>query len=529
MELNKNYTKMGGTDDPGTIDEKNQTQMTEVEADMATIESEVTQAQTDILSKADQASLNTHTANTANPHSVTAEQAGLGNVPNVDATDCDNHTSGTTNKVFTATEQNKLSGTEDNATADQTGAEIKAIYEAEADTNNYSDSEKAKLGSIDATHYLPPLADLTALAALTGMTDKARCYVESEITDYFYDKQATSGDVEAPVADGGWWKKVVSSGETAASIKTKYESNADTNAYTDAEKTKVGAIESGATADQSDAEIETAYNNQVGAASQAEAEAGTETGIRRFSPLRIFQAIKAWIVDSGGWITYSGTMPTIVSTVSGVDKLAIADSDTFLMKGAKVQLTSGAGTHNYYVRGQDSANLWLAGETSPTGIITAMRYSYADCPFGFKKGEDWFKARTYRTSDKSLAVNTWTKVGVSTTSYDPNGNVDYTTTYRWDCPLTATYDISGQVEISGVAEGTTLVIAIYKNDTLISYGSKTGYYTGTAANVDTNVIDNLELNRDDYIEFYCYLTASTARDIKSGESKSYGTIRFTGI
>ena len=57
--------------------------------------------------------------------------------------------------------------------------------------------------------------------------------------------------------------------------------------------TKLDGIESGATADQSDAEIETAYNNQVAAASQAEMEAGTSTSIRRMTPQRVAQAIAA--------------------------------------------------------------------------------------------------------------------------------------------------------------------------------------------------------------------------------------------
>jgi hypothetical protein len=65
-----------------------------------------------------------------------------------------------------------------------------------------------------------------------------------------------------------------------------------------ADKTKLDGIESAATADQTDAEIETAYNNQVAAASQAEAEAGTETAIRRFSPQRVKQAIDA-LAESG--------------------------------------------------------------------------------------------------------------------------------------------------------------------------------------------------------------------------------------
>lgn len=49
--------------------------------------------------------------------------------------------------------------------------------------------------------------------------------------------------------------------QTDSQIKTAYENNADTNAYTDSEKTKLSGIETGATADQSDAEIKTAYEN----------------------------------------------------------------------------------------------------------------------------------------------------------------------------------------------------------------------------------------------------------------------------
>jgi len=48
---------------------------------------------------------------------------------------------------------------------------------------------------------------------------------------------------------------------TAVELKTKYESNPDTNAYTDADLTKVAGIEAGATTDQTDAEIKTAYEN----------------------------------------------------------------------------------------------------------------------------------------------------------------------------------------------------------------------------------------------------------------------------
>jgi hypothetical protein len=48
-----------------------------------------------------------------------------------------------------------------------------------------------------------------------------------------------------------------------ASVKTAYEANADTNAFTDAEKTKLTGIETGATADQTGAEIKLAYEAEA--------------------------------------------------------------------------------------------------------------------------------------------------------------------------------------------------------------------------------------------------------------------------
>ena len=50
--------------------------------------------------------------------------------------------------------------------------------------------------------------------------------------------------------------------QTGAEIKTAYEAQGDTNAFTDAEKTKLGGVEASATADQTGAEIKTAYEAQ---------------------------------------------------------------------------------------------------------------------------------------------------------------------------------------------------------------------------------------------------------------------------
>lgn len=114
-------------------------------------------------------------------------------------------------------------------------------------TEDYSTAEKNKLASIDATHYLAPLQTTVQLSALpqADISDKARVYVEDELSDYFYDATASSGDIapDDQVGGVGFWRKVAVGGETAASIKTKYESNPDTNALTDARAAKVDAID----------------------------------------------------------------------------------------------------------------------------------------------------------------------------------------------------------------------------------------------------------------------------------------------
>lgn len=65
--------------------------------------------------------------------------------------------------------------------------------------------------------------------------------------------------------------------------------------------------ETNATADQTNAEIETAYNSQVSTVSQVEAEAGTSTTVRRWTAQRVAQAIAALASGGGG----GGTLTSV--------------------------------------------------------------------------------------------------------------------------------------------------------------------------------------------------------------------------
>ena len=116
----------------------------------------------------------------------------------------------------------KLAGIDTSAADDQTGAEIKALYEAE--TNAFTDALFTKLATIDTS----------AADDQTGAEIKALYEAEaSAFTDALFTK--LNAIETGATAD-----------QTGAEIKVAYESENDTNAYTDSEKTKLTNIEIGA-------------------------------------------------------------------------------------------------------------------------------------------------------------------------------------------------------------------------------------------------------------------------------------------
>lgn len=146
-----------------------------------------------------------------------------------------------TDEIFTSDLKNKLELIESGATADQSSSEIKTLYESNSNTNAFTDGEKSKLASLESSKFLGTYTSLSALTtAHPSPPEGAYAHVDagvgSEVEFYIWD----NNDSQYVLQLGE------STEETAASIKTKYESNADTNAYTDGEKTKLGGIEVGA-------------------------------------------------------------------------------------------------------------------------------------------------------------------------------------------------------------------------------------------------------------------------------------------
>lgn len=194
-------------------------------------------------------------------------------------------------------------------------------------TNDFTDPLRDKLVGLEGTHWRGTFVSLAALQA--GVTDP-------EAGDYA-DVDIVGADVERYIWDAtdGIW--VMQSGEvapvTAAQVKQLYESNPDTNAFTDADEAKLDDIQDGATKNATDAQLrdrathtgvqaidtvsgltealdervldtdERLSNARDWAASvvpQAEAEAGESSTPRKWTAQRDRQAVEAWWNQSDG-------------------------------------------------------------------------------------------------------------------------------------------------------------------------------------------------------------------------------------
>lgn len=143
----------------------------------------------------------------------------------------------------------------------ETAASIKAKYESNDDTNAFTDAEKEKLAGLEDNYWKGEYTSLTALQEAypigqPGWTaDVDSGTLGEPITRYIWDNT----DQEWVPQSGA------STGETASSIKIKYESNPDTNAFTDALKDKLDNLDADAEKNQN-AFSEVQIGTQAGAA-----------------------------------------------------------------------------------------------------------------------------------------------------------------------------------------------------------------------------------------------------------------------
>lgn len=105
---------------------------------------------------------------------------------------------------------------------------------------NYTSAEKSKLAGLESSHWRGLYASLVALEA-AHPTASAGDYADVDTGTGF----ATTRHLW-DVDDAEWIPSGSGAPLSAADVKSLYESNADTNAYTDTEKTKLAGVATGA-------------------------------------------------------------------------------------------------------------------------------------------------------------------------------------------------------------------------------------------------------------------------------------------
>ena len=114
-------------------------------------------------------------------------------------------------------------------------AKLATAIDGLLDRNLITDDERAKLSGLESSRFLGTFLTVEAIptvGAVAGSYADVDSGTGANAERYIYD-----------VNDGKFVKSTGQiAGETAASTKTKYESNANTNAFTDAHKTKLDGL-----------------------------------------------------------------------------------------------------------------------------------------------------------------------------------------------------------------------------------------------------------------------------------------------
>ena len=213
----------------------------------------------------------------------------------------------------------KLSGIEENATADQTDAEIRTAVENATDSNVFTDADHSKLNAIEAS----ATADQTA--------SEIRTLVESASdSNVFTDADHTKLNA---IEDNA------TADQTAAEIRTLVESATDSNVFTDADHTKLNNIEASATADQTGAEIKSLYEGESDTNAFTDSEKTKLSGIETSADVT-----DATNVDAAGAV--------MNSDLDGKGELLVGD-------GSGDPTAISVGTNNFVL---------VADSNEPTGV-----------------------------------------------------------------------------------------------------------------------------------------------------------------
>lgn len=231
-----------------------------------------------------------------------------------------------------------------------------------------------------------------------------------------------------------------------------------------------------------------------------------------------------------GWVpttedvTYSDTQEVTVTS-------ALAAK---LQKGAKMKMTNDSAVKYFYVVSVSGTTATLSGEVDlVSGAITDVYFSYADCPLGFKRGEDWYSARAVRTSQQVFSDGSQATMTFNSEEYDYNSNLVHTTGI-YTVPVTGRYAISGKVfcyDATNAVASSKLIL--YKNGAGYDISQLYPVFgSGSQAYITLQLLQTLRLSKGDTIKFDFFVDTIDSSAVATGDSstqKNTIDIQFVGI
>lgn len=220
---------------------------------------------------------------------------------------------------------------------DQLALKVDKVAGKQLSDENYTSAEKTKLAGLEDSHYRGTYVNLTALqtAVPTGV---AGDYADvdagagSPVLRYIWD------------ADDSEWVAQAGSAEpiTAAQVKSLYESNADTNAFSDSEKSKLSGVAAGATANTSTDSLAEGATNLYFTAARARGVVLTGLSVATNAAVAATDTLLAAVGKLQAQITALGT--TVGNKVDKVAGKQLSTEDYTTAEKDKLASLSPAGT-----------------------------------------------------------------------------------------------------------------------------------------------------------------------------------------
>lgn len=133
-------------------------------------------------------------------------------------------------------------------------------------------------------------------------------------------------------------------------------------------------------------------------------------------------------------------------------------------------------------------------------------------------------ARAFRnTSTQAISSTTATKVQLNGETYDPLGEFDSATNYRFTASKAGKYVVTGQVTLQAIASAKRMDVNLRVNGTDVT--KMVNYYTNSNGNDQLLAVsDILNLAANDYVELWVFHTDTGNKNVLNGTEYTFMSI-----